>query len=63
MVVGDKPAAIFAQPHPPGTLTRDLVQSQKLLTSLPSIPLFDYFHHRWRCPSNPAATARLRCSR
>src|ERR1700747_3087561 len=45
--------------HPPCTLARDLVQQQKLLTRFPSIPLLDYFQHRWRLPSNPAPTGRL----
>src|SRR6516162_3404887 len=49
--------------HPPCTLARDLVQPQKLLTRFPSIPFLDYLQHRWRLPSNPASTGRLRCSR
>jgi hypothetical protein len=40
--------------HPPCTLARDHVQSQKLLTCFPSIPFLDYLQHRWRLPSNPA---------
>ena len=46
--------------HPPRTLAGDLVQEQELLTRFPFIPLLDYFQHRWRLPSNPAATGRLR---
>src|SRR5690348_3307936 len=49
--------------HPPCTLARDLVQPHRLLTRLPSIPFLDYLQHRWRLPSNPATTGRLRCSR